>query len=44
MSDKGKLFTGKTGQKYLINTPQTGGPTPVKTPEQIKQQVKELKK
>jgi len=43
-NDKEKVYTSKTGQKYIINTPKTSGGTPVKTPEQIKQQAKELKK
>jgi len=44
MSDKGKLHTSSTGQKYIINTPTTPGPTKTKGPEEIKRQVKELKK
>jgi hypothetical protein len=44
MSDKEKVFTSKTGQKYIINTPQTGEPKKTKTAEEIKRQVKELKK
>ena len=43
-NDKEKLYTSKTGQKYIINTPQTGEPKKTKTAEEIKQRVKELKK
>jgi hypothetical protein len=44
MSDKEKVFTSKTGQKYIINTPTTPGAPGARTGENIKEKVKELKK
>ncbi len=41
MSDKEKVFTSRTGQRYIINTPTTPG---ARTGENIKEKVKELKK
>ena len=44
MSDKEKVFTSKTGQKYIINTPKTPGAPGARTADNIKEKVKELKK